>query len=195
MIRVLFVPVNKKVRFMKYLLIFVLIFGLNSKCFSQNCATGNCQNHGTMAGPLVPVQPRQPNFNPPPRPSEGNTTQYPNYYPPVNNNNVIAGKNGKDGVNGKDGRDGKDVDPALLNSIKETLVKIDNQLQDTQKSYQEINQKLVSLEKNFTAMSANSNNSIETIKREIETLNKQMAGSLRVRFKYDPKTDSLTRLD
>jgi len=166
---------------MKIVFGLLVIFGCVSTSFAQNCANGNCANGMSPVGP----RPNQ-GFNPPPIP---NTTKNPVGYPAP-----IAGLNGKDGLPGKDGKDRKDIDPAILNNLTKALDNLNAQLQANQENYKKIDERLVSLEKTVNGLSSASSSSVEKIQKEIDTLNQKLAGSLRVRFKYDPKSDSLTPL-
>lgn len=177
---------------MKYLLTICLSFGLISPVIAQECANGNCHN----AGRMVPMAPRPQSAIPAP----SNTT----YQPPIQ---------GPAGPAGKDGKDGKDFDPALLKPISESLAKLDDKLQNYQTSQDKINERLANLEKVVVDLGRIANNpvqpdlskiekqiaelgrSINTTNSQVNELSQQMAGSLRVRFKYDPKTDSLTRVN
>lgn len=177
-------------RFLFSFLVILACFSQNSSIFAQ-CSNGSCANGNGMAGPLVPVKPRG-GFNPPPR-QDATAQNYPQpqVYPQQQQPTVI---NGKNGVDGKNGKDGKDADPAVLDNLTKAVNALNNQLQQNQANMNQMSARLASLEKSVNGISAN-NIATTKIQSEVDSLNQKLAGSLRVRFKYDPKTSSLTPIN
>lgn len=166
---------------------FLVIFGLNSVVNAQNCSSGACSTQGRNMGGMTPVTPR-------PAPQGTNTTQnnQQSYPAPV----YVNGKDGSNGVNGTNGKDGKDADPTVLASIQKSLDAINSRLQNSEEAYSKIDSQLSSLQSQINTYNATQTQlggKVDQLGSQVASLNAKMTGQLRVRFKYDPKTNSLSQ--